>query len=72
MNGTRGFLYVVLTVFPSDGLEGGCGYNEGEGLLHMGRRGDNFNPTPYTSADRIKTVTITVETVLSGESCTII
>ena len=64
MNGTRGFLYVVLTVFPSDGRDGGCVFSEGEGLLRMGQSGDNFNATPYTSADRMKTVTIIVETGL--------
>ena len=55
---------MVVTVFPSDGNGGGCVFNEqGIGLDDSG---DNYNPTPFSAEDRVKTVIVTVEPALSG------
>ncbi len=56
------FFYVVLSVYPNNGRRGDCDY-ESESF----KLANNFDPIPYTGHSRVKHVTVTVETALSGE-----
>ncbi len=58
-----GFFYVVLSVLPTDGVNGSCVSTQGIGdeLILLRSAINNFNPTPYSGLDRTKIVNITVE-----------
>ncbi|XP_064407075.1 SID1 transmembrane family member 1-like isoform X2 [Halichondria panicea] len=64
------FFYVVLSVFPNNGRQGDCDYGNYYGynkLNLLNQTTHNYDPVLYTGPSRIKHVTVTVETVLSGE-----
>ncbi len=59
-----GFFYVVLSVLPTDGVDGSCvstAKGTGDELILLRSAINNFDPTPYSGLDRTKTVNITVE-----------
>ncbi len=66
-----GFFYVVLSVLPTDGVNGSCvstAQGIGDELILLRSAVNNFNPTPYSGLDRTKIVNITVELGM-GISC---
>lgn len=61
-------------MFPNNGRQGDCDYGNYYGynkLNLLNQTTHNYDPVLYTGPPRIKHVTVTVETVLSGNNNTV-